>query len=124
MKSLSLLGATLVDEAEAVAIINYCLFGAEALRPATPTRPKLAKRPKKNPPRKVPTVPTKCPLDDIVLRKHVARYRVPRLRRKRKPRYEAGVGESSVLSMQYTEQKDFRDERGWATANVRGWVGV
>jgi len=40
-----------------------------------------------------------------------ARYRVPRLRRKRKPRYEAGVGESSVLGMQYTE-KTTRDEGG------------
>ena len=32
------------------------------------------------------------------------RYRAPQLRRKRKPRYEAGVGELCVLGMQNTKQ--------------------
>jgi len=40
------------------------------------------------------------------------RYRVPRLRRKRKPRYKAGVGESSVLGMQYTKEKTLEMRRG------------
>jgi len=74
MAALSPLGATLVSEAEAVAIINYCLFGAAPQRPAPspPTLPKRAKRPKKPMPQTAPTVPTKCPLDDVVLRKRTS----------------------------------------------------
>jgi len=72
MKTLSPVGATLVDEAKAVAIINFCLFGAEATRPALPPRPKTIKQPRKAAPQKTPALPVKCPLDDVVLRKYTA----------------------------------------------------
>jgi len=71
MKTASLLGATLVDEAGAVTIINYCLFGSALRRPAPPpqTRPVRVKRAKTPTPKKPLTPLYKCPLDDIVLRK-------------------------------------------------------
>jgi len=71
MKTTSLLGATIVDEAKAVAIINYCLFGerpAHTKQSVTPLRKKKRVTTRTTPvtqPR-----PTKCPLDDVVLRKH------------------------------------------------------
>jgi len=73
MKTVSLLGATLVDEAKAVAIINYCLFGTTLQRPKLPLpRPKRAKQPKKPVSQKAPAVAVKCPLDDVVLRKRTS----------------------------------------------------
>jgi len=71
MKATSLLGATIVDEAKAVAIINYCLFGEQPTRTkqcAAPLRKKKRVTTRASPvtqPR-----PTKCPLDEVVLRKH------------------------------------------------------
>ena len=70
MKTLSPLGATLVDEAKAVAIINYCLFGDQPRKLSPPPRPRMPKRTKKaQAPRPTPK-PVRCPLDDIVFRKH------------------------------------------------------
>jgi len=72
MRSKSPLGATIVDEATAVAIINYCLHGPAQARPTThkkfvPLRKRKPVKAKKTP----VTYPTvACPLDDIVLRKH------------------------------------------------------
>jgi len=79
MKTISLLGATLVDEAKAVAIIDYCLFGAAPRRPAqTPLpRPKRSKRPKKPLSQMAPSVLARCPLDDVVLRERTSP-KVPR----------------------------------------------
>ena len=74
MKTASLLGATLVDEATAIAIIDYCLFGALPQRPTCSPlpHPRRAKRPRKPVPQKIHTVPTRCPLDDVVLWKHTS----------------------------------------------------
>jgi len=74
MKTLSLLGAALVDEPGAVAIINYCLFGASPRGPSSSTLPppRRPKQPKKPAPRRAPAVPVYCPLDDVVLRKHAS----------------------------------------------------
>ena len=72
MTTTSLLGATLVNEANAVAIINYCLFGATLRRPAPQPHSRRAKRPKKPMPQKTPALPIRCPLDDVVLRKHTS----------------------------------------------------
>jgi len=70
MKTTSLLGATIVDEAKAVAIINYCLFGSQPQKPTPAPRPRSPRRTKwTQAPRLIP-VPVRCPLDDVVLRKH------------------------------------------------------
>jgi len=72
MKTVSLLGATLVDEAKAIAIIDYCLFGPAQARPTlrkgfTPMRWKKPTRTSTAP---VTTPASPCPLDNVVLRKH------------------------------------------------------
>jgi len=72
MKTTSLLGAILVDEAKAVAIINYCLFGDQPRKPLPVARPKKPKRTKKVTVPRAPSQPVKCPLDDVVLRKRDA----------------------------------------------------
>jgi len=72
MKTVSLLGAVIVDEAKAVAIINYCLFGSQPRKPTTLPRPKPQRRAKKARTPRPPLAPkpTKCPLDGFVFRKH------------------------------------------------------
>ena len=63
----SLLGAVIVDEAKAVAIINYCLFGSQPRKPAPTTSPRSSRRAKRiRTPQPAPK-PVKCPLDDVVL---------------------------------------------------------
>jgi len=70
MVTQSILGATLVDEAKAVAIINYCLFGEKTPRAAQPAkRARMKKRMMKRVVQVPPRRPDKCPLDDVVLRK-------------------------------------------------------
>jgi len=71
MKTISPLGAVIVDEAKAVAIINYCLFGSQPQKPTAKPRIKSPKRAKKARASRPPVAPkpVKCPLDDIVLRK-------------------------------------------------------
>jgi len=74
MKTKSLLGATLVDEAKAVAIIDYCLHGPTLTRPTAckkfvPMRKKKLSHAKITP---VTCPTTTCPLDDVVLQKHDA----------------------------------------------------
>jgi len=70
MKTRSLLGATLVDEAKAIAIIDYCLFGPQQAHAHRRVPVKLAKRRSARKPATQVTPPTlKCPLDDVMLRK-------------------------------------------------------
>jgi len=72
MKTRSLLGATLVDEAKAVAIIDYCLHGPPQARPATNVMFRIArkKKPCRVQAKQVTHTTTACPLDEVVLRKH------------------------------------------------------
>jgi len=81
MRTVSPLGATLVDEATAVIIINFCLFGASTQRPAPPSppRPKRARKPKRPIPRNAPAAPVNCPLDDVVLRKRTSPKVIPQV---------------------------------------------
>jgi len=72
MKTMSLLGATIVDEAKAIAIIDYCLFGPAQARPPTHKNFRMEKR--RRPAHKsttpVTTHSSPCPLDNVVLRKY------------------------------------------------------
>jgi len=72
MKTLTLLGATIVDEAKAVAIINFCLFGGHQTRPVKPPAPIRRKKRMTRVPQVTPTRPAPCPLDNVVLRKRAA----------------------------------------------------
>ena len=63
---------------------------------------KLDKKEKKNISKEISYIEVKGALMKAPNRK--ARYRAPQLCRKRKPRYEAGVGELCVLGMQNTKQ--------------------
>jgi len=72
MKTKSPLGATIIDEAKAIAIINYCLFGPAQARPplrksSTPVR---RRKPARTPAAPVTIPASPCPLDNVVLRKH------------------------------------------------------
>jgi len=73
MKSKSLLGAGLVDEAKAIAIIDYCLHGPPQAHPAGKTNFRAMRRKKSCSAhaQQVTLSTATCPLDDIVLRKHV-----------------------------------------------------
>jgi len=75
MKTKSLLGATIVDEAKAVAIIDYCLHGPTQARPAV----RKVARPKKKKKQPTPTIAapvtyntTSYPMEDILLREYSA----------------------------------------------------
>jgi len=71
MKVKSLLGATLVDEAKAIAIIDYCLFGPQPMKTSIPPcRKHIKKRPKTTALRPFTATYTNCPLDNVVLQKH------------------------------------------------------
>ena len=77
MKTTSLLGATLVDEAKAVAIINYCLFGPQPSWPTSAvktTRPTMVKKKRSGKRTQQPSqvAARKCPLEDVVLQKRDA----------------------------------------------------
>jgi len=73
MKTKSLLGAIIVDEAKAVTIIDYCLHGPVQTRPATYRKlAPLRKRKSHAKTTQVTHPPAACPLDDIVLRKREA----------------------------------------------------
>ena len=72
MKTTTPLGAVIVDEAKAIAIINYCLFGPLPAWPSKKTRPTMAKKKKRvarSPPPVPPPATEKCPLANVVLRK-------------------------------------------------------
>jgi len=79
MRTKSPLGATLMDEATAVAIIDYCLHGPAQARPTTykkfvPLRKKKPSSVKKTP---VTYPATPCPLDAVVLQKHAVPRKEP-----------------------------------------------
>ena len=71
MKSSSLLGATIVDEAKAVAIINYCLFSSTPRKPSPPPHTRVCKCKVRVTPPQAAYKPAPCPLDGIVLRPRV-----------------------------------------------------
>jgi len=74
MKTKSLLGASIVDEAKAIAIIDYCLHGPTQPRPAVRGKLRLLRKKKatRAVARPVTNPITTCPLDNVVLQKHAA----------------------------------------------------
>jgi len=74
MKTKSLLGATIVDEVKAVAIIDYCLHGPPQMRPAANKNLRFTRKKKscRVQAKQVTSVTTACPLDNVVLWKHTA----------------------------------------------------
>jgi len=76
MTTRSLLGACIVNEAKAVAIIDYCLHGPQPPKPQVAVK-RIARR-KKSPRAAAPTVTARpCPLDDVVLEKKPLTRREP-----------------------------------------------
>jgi len=72
MRTKSLIGVTLVDEATAVAIIDYCLHGPTWTHPTASKKftPMRKKKPASARTTLVTRPTTPCPLDNVVLRKH------------------------------------------------------
>jgi len=72
MKTRSLLGATIIDEAKAVAIIDYCLHGPQQTHPVKVTKFTAIrkKKPCRAQAKQVTLTPAACPLDNVVLWKH------------------------------------------------------
>jgi len=87
MKTKSLLGATIIDEAKAVAIIDYCLHGPAQTCKPTNTKPHLIrkKKPRQLLAKQVTITHASCPLDDVVLRKRDATLKEAMNKRVTKP---------------------------------------
>ena len=71
MRAISLQGVTLVNEAEAVVIIDYCLFSQQTLKAVDMAHPWLRKHLKHNNKQQPMITTSKCPLDDVVLWKYI-----------------------------------------------------